>query len=232
MYLIKPYYEILTNIEGQKILKNIEKIARTCYKSEQKIKEGSAETLIKALIKNDHTAMIEHESISVRFICDRGVSHEMVRHRIASFAQESTRYVDYSGEITFIIPCWLNLPEGKYEWRFQENDFTFNGNFMTYQEQDSLKISNDKNFIKLLQYAELGYKALRYTNNWKPQEARAVLPNASKTEIVVTANLREWRNIFKLRTDKAAHPQMRELMIPLLKEIQEKIPIIFDDIIV
>lgn len=209
MRIIKPFYEILTLISegGIKELQHIEKIGRVCYKSEDKITEDgeSAKKFVKMLINRNHGAMIEHSSLSVKFIVDRGVSHELVRHRIASFAQESTRYCNYSNdkfgnEITVIKPCfWSETDTNFIEWKLACED------------------------------AEVRYFRL-LSNGATPQEARSVLPNSLKTEITVTANYREWRNFFKLRTAKAAHPQMREVAIPLLKELKVLIPIVFDDI--
>lgn len=212
MNIIEPSFEILTKISdgGIEELKYIEKIGRVCYKSEEKITEDgeSAKKFIKTLISNGHEAMIEHGSISVKFICDRGVSHELVRHRIASFAQESTRYCNYSkdkfgNELTFIIPWFFN------------RDCRDNEKFKAWN--DAMAFSEEY-YMKLL---DLGAT---------PQEARSVLPNSLKTEITITANYREWRNIFKLRTALDAHPQMREIMRPLLDELKTKLPIIFDDI--
>ena len=123
MRIVKAGYEILDELNGAEILKKIERVARVCYKSEDKITEGSAEKMVKALIKSGHEAMLEHYSFSVKFICDRGVSHEIVRHRLASFAQESTRYCNYSkegfgGEITVIKPLYLSEGTAGYEsWR-------------------------------------------------------------------------------------------------------------------
>lgn len=224
MKLIKPYYEIFTPINKDEIYKAIEVAARTCYKSEDKITEDSAGKMVARLIASGHEAMIEHQSMSVRFICDRGVSHELVRHRIASFAQESSRYCDYSkgkfgGEITFIIPQWVNLPECSV------NDETSNLEvFMVATET-----GNGVAWVKSLLHSEKYYMELLLAG-WTPQQARTVLPNALKTEIVVTANFREWRQIFKLRAAKAAHPQMRELMIPLLEEMKGLMPEMFNDI--
>lgn len=209
MKIINAGFEILTAISegGIAELRHIEKIARVCYKSEDCITEDgeSAKKMVRMLISRDHTAMIEHSSLSVKFIVDRGVSHELVRHRIASFAQESTRYCNYSkdkfgNEITVIKPCFFEEGTKKYqEWK----------NAMSYAQDF---------YFTLLE------------NGTTAQEARSVLPNSTKTEITITANYREWRNFFKLRTAKAAHPQMREVTIPLLKELKEKLPIIFDDI--
>ena len=186
----------------------IEKIGRVCYKSENKITEDgeSAKKFVKMLIDKGHEAMIEHSSLSVKFTVDRGVSHELVRHRIASFAQESTRYCNYSKDkfdngITFIKPFFFK--EGTTEYEEWENA-------MDNAEQSYLFLIN-----------ECGAT---------PQEARSVLPNSTKTEITITANYREWRNFFKLRTAKAAYPQMQEITRPLLKELKTRLPIIFDDI--
>jgi thymidylate synthase (FAD) len=212
MKLIKPYTEILTPINGLEILKTLEKIARTCYKSEDRITDDSCTNLVKNLIIRGHEAMIEFFDITVKFICDRGVSHELVRHRIASFAQESTRYVNYSkgqfgGHLTFIIPNWLeDVKPGEYS-----NVFT-GLTWIIAMEQA------EQNYLKLIE------------EGWQPQQARSVLPNSLKTEINVKMNLREWRHFFKLRCAPAAHSQMRELTIPLLKQLQSEIPIIFDDI--
>lgn len=234
MRLIKPYYEIITPINGEEILKQIELAARTCYKSEGKIEyepvysddedrerlyeiAKSARVLIPKLIKRGHEAMLEFGgSITVKFVCDRGVSHELVRHRIASFAQESTRYCNYSKDehITFIIPCWLDIKEGVYD-----------EHHIFYNDEDKTKLP----FIHALLVSEDAYNELLH-KGWSPQQARAVLPNSLKTEINVSANIREWRHIFKLRTAKAAHLQMRELMYPLLDEFKSKVPILFDDI--
>lgn len=206
MKIINASYRIETpTYSGEKLLKSIEQAGRTCYKSEDRITDESAEAFVRMLIERGHESVLEHASITVRFVCDRGVSHEIVRHRIASFSQESTRYCNYSNdrfrnEITFIKPCFLEDGTGGY------------------------KLWKQAMFVAEKEYFDL--------LNWgfTPQEARSVLPNSTKTEIIMTANLREWRHFLKLRTAKAAHPQMRELTVPLLKELQEWIPVIFDDI--
>ena len=221
MNIISPSFEILTPISegGIEELKQIERIGRVCYKSEDKISEDgeTAKKFVKMLIDREHEAMIEHSLLSVRFTVDRGISHELVRHRIASFAQESTRYVNYSldkfgNEINVIdINGGINLDNKMkdvnaldiagivYEWKMAMQDA-------------------EKHYMKMI---ELGAT---------PQIARSVLPNSAKTEITITANYREWRNFFKLRTANTAHPQMREVTVPLLKELKIRLPIIFDDI--
>lgn len=205
MKIIKPNVEFITPIDGDVILKRIEECGRVCYKSEDKITESSAPKFVAGIIKRGHEAVLEHCSFTVKFICDRGVSHEIVRHRMASYCQESTRYCNYSkgdfgSEITVIEPRYLNKDTFAYdEWK------------------------------ESCRRAETAYFNLL---NWGllPQEARAVLPNSLKTEVVMTANIREWRHFLKLRCSKAAHPQIREVATQLLKELQAKIPVLFDDI--
>ena len=205
MKIIKADIEILSPIDGQEILKRIEQAGRVCYKSEDKITDGSAERFVANILKRGHEAVLEHQSITVKFICDRGVSHEIVRHRLAAYCQESTRYCNYSkdgfgNEITVVEPCFLE--HDTPQWAAWESAMK-NAEF---------------SYFRML---ELGCT---------PQEARSVLSNSLKTEVVMTANLREWRHFFQLRTAKAAHPQMRELTRPLLCTMQELVPVVFDDI--
>ena len=221
MNILKAGFEILTPISegGIEELKHIEKIGRVCYKSEGKITEDgeSAKKFVKMLIDRGHEAMIEHSSLSVKFVVDRGVSHELVRHRIASFAQESTRYVNYSlekfgNEINVIdIRDGINL-DNKMKNMDSDTISAIMGEWCLAMEDA------EKHYMKMI---ELGAT---------PQIARSVLPNSTKTEITITANYREWRNFFKLRVPNTAHPQMREVTIPLLKELKARLPIIFDDI--
>lgn len=205
MRIIEPSVEILTPIDGEAILKMLEAVGRTCYKSEDKIQEGSAEKFISNIVKRGHEAVIEHYNITVKFICDRGVTHEIVRHRLASYCQESTRYCNYAndkfnGEITVIKPMFLEVGTDGWElWH------------------DACAMA-EKFYFDLLDFG------------CTPQEARAVLPNSLKTELVMTANIREFRHFFKLRCSKAAHPQMREVANMLLREFKERIPVLFDDI--
>ena len=221
MNILKAGFEILTPISegGIEELKHIEKIGRVCYKSEGKITEDgeSAKKFVKMLINRGHEAMIEHSSLSVKFVVDRGVSHELVRHRIASFAQESTRYVNYSlekfgNEINVIdIRDGINL-DNKMKNMDSDTISAIMGEWCLAMEDA------EKHYMKMI---ELGAT---------PQIARSVLPNSTKTEITISANYREWRNFFKLRVPNTAHPQMRDVTIPLLKELKCRLPIIFDDI--
>lgn len=218
MRIIEPSYEILTEISegGIKELQHIERIGRVCYKSEDKITDDgeSAKKFVKMLIGRGHEAMIEHSTLSVKFTVDRGVSHELVRHRIASFAQESTRYCNYSKDkfdngVTFIKPFFFDK---------ESENKNIECGINAYQLWENAMITAETFYLDLLKIGAT------------PQEARSVLPNSTKTEITITANYREWRNFFKLRTAKAAHPQMQEVTRPLLKELKKKLPIIFDDI--
>lgn len=207
MKFVNAGYEIITPIDGETILKRIEQCGRVCYKSEDLITNESAKKFCENIIKRGHEAVLEHCSFTVKFIVDRGVSHEIVRHRIASYCQESTRYCNYSkdkfgNEITVIKPCFWDKSDSRYHsWMLAMDNA-------------------ERIYFNLIEQGAT------------PQEARSVLPNSLKTEVVMTANIREWRNFFKLRTSPSAHPQIREVAIPLLKELQTKIPVLFDDITV
>jgi thymidylate synthase (FAD) len=306
MKLIKPSFEIWNQPAGlEGVYKQIERVGRVCYKSEDKITEDSAKPFVDRIIKSGHGAMLEHgtvymfipigcdkhdyhvaqkyhnnkyskviirnehfllnkngyyittnlrvlvenewmddlkyicdltefheKRITVHFVCDRGLSHEFVRHRVMSFAQESTRYCNYSkdkfgNELTFIIPCWLDIISEADEIHTDgnEGDFCYPEDIYT------------SNFLYTLRYAERAYLDLlqqwdkripdkRYksgfrNNPWTPQQARAILPNALKTELVVTGFVSDWNHFFDLRargTTGAPHPQAKELAEPLMKE--------------
>lgn len=206
MKIIEQSHEIISL--PKELLKTLEKAGRTCYKSEDKITTESAVDFVKMLINRRHHAMIEFGDIIIKFITNRGVTHELVRHRLCSFAQESTRYVNYaSNDIQFIQPVWHD--------KFEKND-----QFIAYDIWEKSMLHSEETYKDLIRYG------------WPAQQAREVLPNSLKTEIVVKANIREWRHIFILRTAKTAHPQMRALMIPCLKELKIKLPVVFDDIVI
>ena len=197
--------ELNTPGNGMNILKHIERCGRVCYKSEDKITETSAPAFVGNIIKRGHEAVLEHDSITVKFIVDRGVSHEIVRHRLAAYCQESTRYCNYASgrhgnEITVIRPCFW--PEDSALYRA---------------------------WMGLCEMAQDTYFAMIQVGA-TPQEARAVLPNSLKTEVIMTADLREWRHFLKLRCSPAAHPQMREAALMLLERLHNLIPVLFDDI--
>lgn len=292
MKLCKPLFEIWEQSAGlEGVYKQIERVGRVCYKSEDKITEDSAKPFVDRMIKSGHGAMLEHGTvylyirrkgneslevdrylmnpyskvvfsqspnsrdmeiyittnlrvlvengwlddlqyiceptefherrITVHFVCDRGVSHEFVRHRVMSFAQESTRYCNYSkdkfgNELTFIKPCWLDIPTGQYVyWNGDWCDI----NKMKIQLPEGEYKDIDA-FLWTLNNAETHYTLL-INSGWKPQEARAVLPNSLKTELVVTGFTSDWNHFFDLRargTTGAPHPQAKELAEPLMKE--------------
>lgn len=205
MKIINPEVTLEQELDADKIMRHIEKAGRVCYKSEGNISDGSADKFIRSILKRGHESVIEHVSVTFRIVCDRGVTHEIVRHRIASYSQESTRYCNYSqdkfgNELTFIKPCF---------WEEEGENFTLWKNTMGEIE---------KNYFKILE------------NGGTPQEARSILPNSVKTEIYMTMNLREWRHFLKLRTEKAAHPQMRQIAIMIYEIFSEKLPVLFEDI--
>ena len=203
--VIEPSYTILTPIDGEGVLKHIESCGRTCYMSFEKTGGDTHRKFARHIVDRHHESVLEHFSISVRFVIDRGVTHELVRHRLASYSQESTRYCNYSkdkfgSEITVIRPS--ELKEGTPEYKVWLNAVN----------------EAEKYYMQL---TEAGVKA---------EIARSVLPNGLKSEIVTTANLREWRHIFSMRTSPAAHPDIRHIMQPLKEEFKKRIPIIFDDL--
>jgi len=204
-YLIEPFNPVA-------MMRRVEKAGKTCYKSEGTITKESYDSFIRMIITRGHESVLEHEKITIRLICDRAVSHEIVRHRIASYSQESTRYCNYADDkfgnettvidirphLTASVRNKDNLVEAIKQWEYMMNE-------------------SEKTYNTMI---KLGVP---------PQLARSVLPNSLKTEIVITMNLREWRHFFKLRTAKNAHPQMREITIPLFKDFKKKLPAVFYD---
>ena len=201
MRIVEPSFEILNAPKREEVLRHLELCGRVCYKSEDKMTEESASRFVKFLIERGHESPIEHISISVRIICDRGVSHEWVRHRIASYSQESTRYCNYNSEkfgggIAFIRPYFADNERLFEIWKAE------------------------------MECAEKAYMEM-LANGAKPEDARSVLPNSLKTEFICTMNLREWRHFFALRCAKAAHPAMREIAVPLQAAFRELLPELF-----
>ena len=205
MKIIEPSFVFEDVLDPEAVMSKIERAGRTCYKSEGRIGDGTAEKFISSILARGHESVLEHASVTARLICDRGVTHEIVRHRIAAYSQESTRYCNYSGdkfgnEITVIRPFfWNDDPEKFAVWK------------------------------EAMEAAEKAYNAL-IEMGATPQEARSVLPNSLKTELVMTMDIREWRHFLKLRTSPAAHPQMREIAIPILNEFKKQLPVLFSDI--
>ena len=202
--LVEPSFDV-EQFDADVMMARIERAGRTCYKSEDKIVKGSAEKFVKMIIERGHESVLEHEKVTVRVMCDRGVSHEIVRHRIASYSQESTRYCNYAKKDQIeVIDIRKHMPEDRKEDVYDH-------------------------WFDAMVEAECAYMSL-IDSGMTPQIARSVLPNSLKTEIVITMNLREWRHFFRLRCARAAHPQMREIAIPLLKFFWEKLPAVFGDI--
>lgn len=200
--VIEPSFFIEESINGQEILKKIERFGRISHKSEGKIGPETAEIFVKKLLAMGHYSVLEHVSISAIFICDRGVTHELVRHRIAAYTQESTRYCNYAGTITFIRPLFYKEGTEEYDLWYRSC------------------VSSAEIYTALIQRGS------------KPEEARSVLPNSLKTEIVSTFNLRQWIHVFEMRSGIKAHPQIRQIMIPVLRIFKREIPVIFNHLII
>ena len=196
MQIIQQSAELLGEVDGAAMLRHVERCGRVCYKSEWRITGDSYAAFVGKIIANGHEAVLEHASATLRVVCDRGVSHEIVRHRLASYCQESTRYVSYD-DIEVICPQGLSEAQ--------------------YAAWEAAMLT-----------CEAAYKQLR-EQGCAPQIARSVLPNALKTELMMTANLREWRHFFRLRLSPAAHPQMREVAALMLEALRERIPIVFEE---
>lgn len=201
--LISQKVELL-NISHTDPIRFLEKVARTCYKSENLIQHGSAERLIRNLIEKGHEAMLEHVTITVKFTTNRAIANEIVRHRMASYAQESTRYCNYSKD-------------------------TFGKNLKFVLPMDIDMESYTKIFDLYLKIEELYLTLIK--SGITPEMARGILPLDLATELIMTANLREWRHFIKLRGSKEAHPQIRSLTEDLVEQFQDRIPIIFNGLL-
>lgn len=212
MILVKPKVEIIDMDDYSDILRKIEKIGRVCYKSEDRIQEDSAEKFIAGIIKRGHESVIEHENVSVKVLCDRGVTHEIVRHRVASYSQESTRYCNYSKD--------------KFQSQISVIDISTG---FSYDMENPTDCQKYKIWNEAMENAEKSYFRMLEAGA-SPQEARSVLPNSLKTELVITMNLREWRHFFKLRLSSGAHPQMKEISKLILEVFRQKLPVFFQDI--
>ena len=218
MRTVEASVEFINPPEYAVVLDTIERVGRTCYKSEDKMTEFSAEDFVRRLIKRGHEAMIEHGSVTLRFINDRGVSHEEVRHRIASYGQESTRYCNYSkekfdGEVTYI-----DIERGM-ELDATVSRLPFEVKLAIIHEWMVACLDAERHYLRML---ELGAT---------PQIARSVLNTSTKTEICITMNFREWRHFIRLRNDSAAHPQMREVAQQALDMLYEKYPVFFEEFV-
>lgn len=217
MKVINPWYKIERIDSAESIVRLLESAARNCYKSEKETTFSEAKDFLSTKIMDSgHHSVIEHCSVTVRIVCDRGISHELVRHRIASFSQESTRFCNYGkgkhgNELTFIRPFF---------WEPADTD--------TQKEREYKETQRMRWTISMREAESIYLKMLEAGAS--PQEARSVLSNSLKTEVIMTANMRSWRNFFQQRVAPAAHPQMRQIAQPMLDEFKGRIPLIFDDI--
>jgi len=202
--IVEPSAHLEDEIDGEEILRKIERAGRTCYRSEDRITPDSSHRFVKMLLDRGHESVLEHEKVTVRIVCDRGISHEIVRHRVASYSQESSRYCNYSkgqfgGEIT-VVP----MLDGLTPQQIARRVILWESIQKVYMDELNEGVA--------------------------PQQARDNLPTCLKTEVVWTCNLREWRLVFKQRTASAAHPQMQKIMKSLLLEFRRVIPVVFDDV--
>lgn len=216
MRILEPSFEIIQCPPYEEALRICETAGRVCYKSEDKVTDDSAESFIWKIINRGHHTILEHISATIKFIHNRGFTHELVRHRLASFSQESTRYVNYDKRgVEFIQPYWIGY-----------DDFVAAKITDLSPEEDG--------WLVAMKHAEDTYKQM-IRDELPPQAARGVLPNDLKTEIIMTANVRELRHILRLRSSVAttgkSHPDMIRVMDPLLDELYKRLPIFFQDLV-
>lgn len=201
--------------DGAQMIANVARMGRVCYQSEGKTSDAE---FVRRLVDRGHLSVLEHEKVSVIVLCDRGVSHELVRHRIASYSQESTRYCNYSREKFGSGVTYINLSPG-LELDPVASKLNELQHDLILTEWLAACEDAEKHYLRML---ELGAS---------PQIARSVLNNSTKTQIGITMNLREWRHFFALRCAPAAHPQMRDLAEALLVKLSDAIPVVFDDLL-
>lgn len=207
MKIIDPFFEYIAAPTREDAYRVIAAAMRNCYRAELNAMPATDEQMVEKAIKKHHLSILEFAEVSINITCDRGVTHELVRHRLCSYAQESTRYCNYSGEkfgreLTFIRPSWAH---GEYDLR-------------KYSAWVDAMKDAEAHYMDMLDFGS------------SPQEARAVLPNSLATKIAIKANLREWIHIFKLRCDKPAHPDMRQVMWQILNSMLDKYPVVFQGV--
>ena len=230
---VSPKFKINTSLNEKKILKHLEKCGRRCYQSDGKITEDSCYKFVSNLITRGHESVLEHFSFSVTFTCSRAISHQLVRHRISSFSEQSQRYCNYTSKVQLqvIIPHWIS--EKDKEVLAKAGTIIVSLPNYDQDEYDYIYFPNVSEET-LIWADSIGHSVEAYREliqaGFKPEEARSVLPNSVKTEITMTANIREWRHMLKLRTSPAADSEMRGLMIPFLKQLKEILPTLFSDI--
>jgi len=231
MKIVEPYAKIVDEISLTGALQRIEYAARISHASEDGQTDNSAERFLRAVVLgHGDWSVVEHVSVSVEFLVDRGITHELVRHRIASYTQSSTRFINYAKKMppTFLYPkpeviCDRCIGGGE-AYRNSEGEWVHRANDTHYD------CFYDRHWMNAVSSCEYDYRQL-LEKGWRPQEARSVFPNALSSKILMTCNLRSWRHFLLMRTTKEAHPQMRQVTIPLLAEFQRLVPVLFEDII-
>ena len=209
MKIADPSFRFIHALPREEAYRIISEAMSNCYRAELNATPKTPQEMVEKAIRIGHYSVVEHVSVSVDIICDRGVTHELVRHRLASYSQESTRYCNYSGdkfgrELTFIYPSWTHIPEAMDSRKYAI-------------WEDALRIAE----VRYMEMLDAGAT---------PQEARAVLPNSLATKIAMTANLREWAHIFKLRCDLPAHPDMRQVMKMIMFAMLDLYPSVFQPV--
>ncbi len=231
--IVEPAYQLMTTPDG--LIEHLERCGRTCYKSEDKITEGSAETFVKRIIKSGHESVLEHASMTALIVCDRACSHQLVRHRVGAYSQESQRYCNYGKKgFQFIAPKSLEIPPGEYytagtleclgadDWLFKNKNLDWESRwFLEYPKSRWLK----NRFRDCYEYKWCLHDGMR------PEDARSVLPNATKTEVVTTYNIRQWRHVFRERAlNPHAQWQIKDIMLGILEEFKSSMPSLFGDL--
>jgi thymidylate synthase (FAD) len=224
--IVKPHVTIESSFEG--IMPLLERAGRTCYRSEDKIGDGTADGFIRGIMRRGHESVIEHATVSVRIVCDRSCSHQLVRHRLAAYSQESQRYCDYGKKgCQVICPPDIGLPPGTYD------AFNFGGGvgWEIMSGRKRIKLSPVQfTWVRSVSLSYDDYISLRLAKI-KPEDARSVLPNAVKTEVFSTFNLRVWRHIFKERAlNPHAQWQIRGIFRDLLDKFAKELPAVFGDL--
>ncbi len=236
MKIVKPYAKIMEPELLAGALARIEYAARVSHRSEDGQTDESAERFIRAVVlQHGDWSVVEHVSASVEFLVDRGITHEIVRHRIASYTQESTRFVNYAKKMapSFVYPrvgIWCDNCESGDEPHPSKAEQPTDSPWVHSLDNVTQDCNFDQSWLNAIQTSENEYKVL-LAAGWRPQEARSVFPNALASKIIVTMNLRTWRHFFLMRTSKEAHPQMRQVTIPLLAEFQRLVPVLYEDIV-
>lgn len=222
MKLVKPSVNIMDEVDGNKILKKLERCARVCHKSEEHIKEDSAEKLLRGIMKKGHESVIEHSSLTTHIICDRSTAQQLTRHRIAAYSVESQKYCDYKG-LQVICPPSIQGNQPNCDVEIELNNLYYK------HEEKSLVDFKTQIWCRAITQSYVVYKELR-KRGVPSEDARSVLPNATKTEVVSTFNMRTWRHVLNISCDKHAQWQIRDIMMLVLRTFHQNIPVLFDDI--